>query len=278
MSDGMAELGSSPYINHFIQPDTIIPNPADPQSWNRYSYGLNNHVRYADPTGHSPIDGPCGYQGQDCSSPLPTPSGGGNGGGNGAGSGGIGGGNSNEQDDPIDQLITVASDSPGCWDYAAFCNGYSGNYSPDFPGWHYYPNLNLVCPAYLHCTAAQMRDYLSRFAFPGQDPTQPVSHNSRSFVTVFGFIPLGTITTDVSVDGLKIVNKTTRLHFMHNGQVERSVHQTPDGTWYVATTGSGNNVSIPNLGWSFAPVNQSLGPVQFDNFDIEMLNYILENQ
>jgi hypothetical protein len=34
---------------------------------------LNNPVRYADPTGHSPIDGPCGYQGQDCGGSLPTP-------------------------------------------------------------------------------------------------------------------------------------------------------------------------------------------------------------
>jgi hypothetical protein len=69
----LVKYPASPYINHFIQPDTIIPNPADPQSWNRYSYGLNNPVRYTDPTGHSPIDGPCGYQGQDCSSPLPPP-------------------------------------------------------------------------------------------------------------------------------------------------------------------------------------------------------------
>jgi hypothetical protein len=44
---------SSPYINHFLQPDTIIPSPSNPQSWNRYSYGLNNSLRYIDPTGHS---------------------------------------------------------------------------------------------------------------------------------------------------------------------------------------------------------------------------------
>jgi hypothetical protein len=29
-----------------------VPNPTDPQSWNRYSYTNNNPLRYTDPTGH----------------------------------------------------------------------------------------------------------------------------------------------------------------------------------------------------------------------------------
>ena len=40
-----------PAIGRFIQPDTIVPDPADPQSLNRYAYVNNNPVRYADPTG-----------------------------------------------------------------------------------------------------------------------------------------------------------------------------------------------------------------------------------
>ncbi len=59
---------SSPYINRFLQPDTIIPNPSDPQSWNRYSYVLNNPIGYSDPTGHKE----CPDQ-FSCSGKLPVP-------------------------------------------------------------------------------------------------------------------------------------------------------------------------------------------------------------
>jgi RHS repeat-associated protein len=39
--------------NHrFSQPDTDVPEPGNPQALNRYSYTLNNPVRYTDPTGH----------------------------------------------------------------------------------------------------------------------------------------------------------------------------------------------------------------------------------
>ena len=44
----------SPCIMQFHQPDTLIPEPYNPQSYNRYSYGLNNPSRYTDPSGHVP--------------------------------------------------------------------------------------------------------------------------------------------------------------------------------------------------------------------------------
>jgi hypothetical protein len=39
-------------LNRWAQPDTLIPDWYDPQSLNRYAYGLNNPVKYTDPTGH----------------------------------------------------------------------------------------------------------------------------------------------------------------------------------------------------------------------------------
>jgi hypothetical protein len=38
-----------------VQADTIVPSPADPQSFNRYSYVRNNPLLYRDPSGHKPI-------------------------------------------------------------------------------------------------------------------------------------------------------------------------------------------------------------------------------
>jgi len=42
----------SPYINRFIQPDSIIPGSTNPQAFNRYSYVFGNPIKYKDPSGH----------------------------------------------------------------------------------------------------------------------------------------------------------------------------------------------------------------------------------
>ncbi len=42
-----------PELGRFTQPDDIIPDLGNPQSYNRYSYVLNNPLRYTDPSGHS---------------------------------------------------------------------------------------------------------------------------------------------------------------------------------------------------------------------------------
>ncbi|MEI2698751.1 MAG: RHS repeat-associated core domain-containing protein [Microthrixaceae bacterium] len=56
-----------PNTNRFLTPDSIIPKPTDPQSYNRYSYARNNPVNRTDPTGH--IDVNCL---DDCT-PVTTP-------------------------------------------------------------------------------------------------------------------------------------------------------------------------------------------------------------
>ena len=41
-----------PEVGRFISPDTIVPEPGNPQSFNRYAYALNNPIKYNDPSGH----------------------------------------------------------------------------------------------------------------------------------------------------------------------------------------------------------------------------------
>ena len=54
-----------PSIGRFITPDSIIPDPYDPQSLNRYSYCRNNPLIYVDPSGHEESDS--GISGLDSS-------------------------------------------------------------------------------------------------------------------------------------------------------------------------------------------------------------------
>jgi hypothetical protein len=40
-----------PALGRFVQADTVVPEPGNPQALNRYAYALNNPLRYTDPTG-----------------------------------------------------------------------------------------------------------------------------------------------------------------------------------------------------------------------------------
>jgi len=42
----------NPTLGRFTSADTIVPSPFNPQSLNRYSYVMNNPLRYTDPSGH----------------------------------------------------------------------------------------------------------------------------------------------------------------------------------------------------------------------------------
>jgi len=45
-----------PGLGRFLQPDPIVPDLEDSQSWNRYSYVRNNPVNRSDPDGHADRD------------------------------------------------------------------------------------------------------------------------------------------------------------------------------------------------------------------------------
>jgi RHS repeat-associated protein len=52
---GIYHMGArwyDPYIARWLSADTLVPHRANPQSFNRYSYVLENPLKYRDPTGH----------------------------------------------------------------------------------------------------------------------------------------------------------------------------------------------------------------------------------
>ncbi len=68
-----------PVVGRFLQADTLVPSPGDPQALNRYSYSNNNPLRYVDPSGHEscePGDNACWesrwYRARNVSTTLET--------------------------------------------------------------------------------------------------------------------------------------------------------------------------------------------------------------
>jgi RHS repeat-associated protein len=68
ISDDATDLGSNgfglmyygarmydPALGRFSSADTIVPGVGTSQAWDRYAYGMNNPLRYIDPSGHDPV-------------------------------------------------------------------------------------------------------------------------------------------------------------------------------------------------------------------------------
>jgi hypothetical protein len=43
-------------LGRFLSADSLVPGPGNPQAFNRYAYVFNNPLRFADPSGHDPVD------------------------------------------------------------------------------------------------------------------------------------------------------------------------------------------------------------------------------
>jgi len=167
------------------------------------------------------------------------------------------------------------------WEYPIVgpCRDNSGSISPDNPHYHDYSAFNLVCSAWLSCSQEEVVDALSRFTFPGQDPSKPVQLGQENFVPPFVWFKgyeleglpverLGAIQSIVSKGGLEVTNISEPTHIFHKGQVDRQV--VPAGNaWYVQTHGTGNNIYF-----LMDVVNQGSGAIIFTIVDNEMRHYI----
>ena len=114
----------SPKLGRFLNADTIVPNAANPQDFNRYSYVYNNPINYIDPSGHLP-----GYF-----DPIKSVSSVGGGGCGTRGQPSCGGGGTDTNDNGIpdmpDSTVEIPQPSGVCeYDNIIECT-YSGGYWP----------------------------------------------------------------------------------------------------------------------------------------------------
>jgi RHS repeat-associated protein len=143
---------------------------------------------------------------------------------------------------------------------------------------HDYRIIGTVCDASkADCSAARV---VPRFNseicnLPGHFRGAPIDPN-RTYVVgqVVGsgpralFIPGGFVTSQVSRDGLHVVNTTTPLHIFQ-GTISRWYFQS-NGSWYVVTHGSGINPANP---WADL-FNEESGPGIFQGVDANCQAYV----
>ena len=144
----------SPKLGRFLSADTIVPGYANPQNLNRYSYVLNNPLKYIDPSGHCSVSGhwipdsdPACQWASNNQGSLSGNGNGGFGGGNGVGGGGGGGDDDDSGPNPIagepvepnlggsQPRLSMIPDPGGnnlCSSYDAFCANVSGQVLEDY--------------------------------------------------------------------------------------------------------------------------------------------------
>jgi RHS repeat-associated protein len=283
---GIYHYGSrfySPKLGRFLSADTMVPNPFNPQAFNRYSYVYNNPLRYVDPSGHTPV---CGfsYSDPECYEPdrwtpsqrLPPP----------------------PPPPPLDPGRTQNPPRPGGAGSSTPSlpvvplasdptSGSGGTNDDECDYGHCYEQVSVVCPAIYECTEDDMKIYATMFQYPGQNPLFPVENRHTYFVFPAPQLALylrnpaliwtGAIRTTISQDGLTLTNQSLPTHIFHDGTVVRSYTQREDGAWIVTTTGAGTNV-WPLIGPTVDLANDVVGAPTFAIVDAQMRAYITADQ
>lgn len=152
----------------------------------------------------------------------------------------------------------------------------------DDRGWHAYSTERIIAADSHECSDTDMKCYLLRFAYPGQDPRRPVRDSDVNSVRDprwFGrFLPGGIVKTMVSPDGLTIVNHTQPGHVFHDGILIRTMKRV-NKKWYMKTIGLGRNErwGIFSAG-IMARINQAQGPSLFNRVDELMSEFIVQDK
>ena len=156
-----------------------------------------------------------------------------------------------------------------------FSVGAAGYLFNQLGGMHQYQaGPNAVCTAKQACTEDEIKDYMRRFAVPGQDPNKPVENNSINEV----YDPrtglyAGRVLAQFSGDGLTVTNTTLPGHLLYDGQIIRTATMDSAGAWSITTIGWGNNGN-PYM----AELNVWQGKEIFNYFDNQMRHWIQKAQ
>jgi hypothetical protein len=245
----------SPYLNQWTQPDSIVPDPTNPQSLNRYSYVLNAPLRFTDPTGHTQYVDPKVTCDLDCWRAL-------------------------HRDD----------DSGGndCKICESLLDAINDGLQSVFGGHSYWAPQGLVClpvPWIINCTPEETKAYLAGNQYPGQLPSRPVQSGGRYnvFPEKFGDTNLlgrwfpGSGAIHVEFEENKISNFTDVPHIFYFGYVDRSSYNAL-GMTFVTTYGEGYNDgfevgghTVP--GWVIDQANDIVGPIAFEALNVQMIIY-----
>ena len=180
-----------------------------------------------------------------------------------------------------------------CWRAKNQGDDDGGGGGGDNPPGHEYSAFTLVCPAVFKCTEDEMKEYMTRFQYPGQWPWSPVSDGLDAIVAPARFlnIPnplfyyggnqgLGAITVDITNNGRTIINRSQPSHIFHNGIVERTLVNSEKG-WHISTHGTGTNIrtSYPVVNHAIDAMNTAIGDEAFAyGTDLPMYLYIVADQ
>jgi len=245
----------STYITRWTQPDSVIPDPANPQSFNRYSYVLNSPLRFSDPTGHTQYVDPKIMCDLDCWRAL------------------------HRDDDSGDNDCKICE---------SFLGAINDAFQSVFGGHHYSAPQGLVClpiPWIINCTPEETKAYLEGNQYPGQLPWQPVEPSGRYnvFPEKFGSLNLlgrwfpGSGAINVVIEGNTITNDALRSHIFYPGYVARTSYEA-FGMTFVTTYGEGYNDgfevgghTVP--GWVIDQGNNIVGPIAFEFLNVQMIIY-----
>jgi RHS repeat-associated protein len=120
-----------------------------------------------------------------------------------------------------------------------------------------------------NCSQAQANDAASRFAYPGQNPNNPVTAAARRASAAPGYLyPSGPISTQ-AISSNCFRNVTQIGHLLHNGSVTRCILVGAGGEVGIGTVGRGHN-----YGAAIAESNEFFGPRIFESVDDKLAIYL----